>query len=140
MHLSMTRTALLALPALLSGLLAESVSAEDRTIYPGTSTDRRVAACGIIVSGEDVARIEPFLDGAGDIEGRLELDVTKRSASGQSRSRQAAAFADGRLGTTIVSMNGPAELAIVLSVTDRSGKTLCTMRRSITLGGIALKI
>lgn len=140
MSFSMTRTALLASPFILSGLLAEAVSAENRQVFPGASSDERVANCGITVSGEGIARIEPYLEGRRDLQGRLELDVTKRSLSGQSQSRQVGNFENGRLGTTIISMQGPAELAIVLSVKDRSGKTLCEMRRSIVLGGIPLKI
>jgi hypothetical protein len=140
MDLSMARVALLVFPLLLNCLPAESVSAEDRNVYPGTSTDKRVAACGVIVSEGEIARIEPYLEGLADLEGRLELKVTKRSPSGQSQSRQAASFTGGRVKTTTISINGPAELAITLSVTDRSGKTLCAMRRSIMLGSIPLKI
>jgi hypothetical protein len=140
MHLSMSRFALLVVSVLTGSLLVETALAETRTIYPGTSTDERVARCGITVSGDETARIEPFLDGHSGLEGRLELEVTKRSPSGQSQSRQASQFFGGRLGTTIISMERPAEVAIMLSVTDRSGKTLCAMRRSIKLGSIPLKI
>ncbi len=140
MSLFKTRTVLLVSSILLGGLPVGAVSAEDRQVYPGTPADERVASCGITVSGGEISRIEPFLEGRGDLQGRLELDVTKRSPAGQSQSRQAGNFINGRLGTTIISMEGPAELAIVLSVKDRSGKTLCAMRRSITLGSIPLKI
>ncbi|MBW9090098.1 hypothetical protein JNB91_20020 [Rhizobium wenxiniae] len=140
MSLFKTRVVLLISSMLLGGLPVGGVSAEDRQIYPGTPADERVASCGIIVSGDEIARIEPFVEADGDLAGRLELDVTKRSPSGQSQSRQAANFVNGRLGTTMISMEGPAEVAIVLSVKDRSGKTLCAMRRSIVLGSIPLKI
>ncbi len=140
MSLFKTRIVLLISSMLLCGLPVGAVSAEDRQIYAGTPADERVASCGIIVSGDGIARIEPFVEADGDLAGRLELDVTKRSPSGQSQSRQAANFVNGRLGTTMISMEGPAEVAIVLSVKDRSGKTLCAMRRSIVLGSIPLKI
>ncbi len=140
MSLCKTRIVLLISSMLLGGLPVGAGSAEDRQVYPGTSADERVASCGVIVSGDAVARIEPFVEVDGDLAGRLELDVTKRSPSGQSQSRQAANFVNGSLGTTMISMEGPAEVAIVLSVKDRSGKTLCAMRRSIVLGSIPLKI
>ena len=140
MSLFKTRTVLLVSFIFLGGLSVGAVSDEDSQVYAGTPADERVASCGITVWGDKVARIEPFLEGRGDLQGRLELDVTKRSPAGQSQSRQASNFANGRLGTTIISMEGPAELAIVLSVKDRTGKTLCAMRRSITLGSIPLKI
>lgn len=140
MSLFKSRTVLLVSSILLGGLPAGTVSAEDKQVYPGTPADERVASCGITVSGGEIVRIEPFLEGRDDLQGRLELDVTKQSPAGQSQSRQAGNFVNGRLRTTIISMEGPAELAIVLSVKDRSGKTLCAMRRSITLGSIPLKI
>ncbi|MCK8780052.1 hypothetical protein M0654_08660 [Rhizobium sp. NTR19] len=140
MSLSRTPIVLLVSTILLGGLSVRAVSAEDRQVYPGIPADDRVASCGITVSRGQIARIEPFLEGRGDLAGSLKLDVTKRSPAGQSQSRQVGNFVNGRLGRTIVSMEGPAELAIVLSVKDRSGKTLCALRRSITLGSIPLKI
>lgn len=140
MSFLLTRIALLVSPMLLSSLLAGAALAEDPKVYPGAPADERVARCGITVSGNEIARIAPFLEGRVDLEGRLELEVMKRGPAGQSRSRQAGNFAKGRLGTMMMTMEGPAELAIVLSVKDRSGKTLCSMRRSIVLGSISFKI
>ncbi len=139
MSLFKTRTVLLVSSILLGGLLVGAVSAEDRQVYSGTPSDERVARCGVTVSEGEIVRIEPFLEGQEDLAGRMELDVTKRSPSGQSQSRQVGNFDNGKLGATIISMERPAEVAIVLSVKDRSGMTLCAMRRSIVLGSIPLK-
>jgi hypothetical protein len=140
MHRSMTLTALVTIYVLTSVLLVEKALAEIRTVYPATYIDQRVARCGITVSGDEIGRIEPFLDGHSDLMGRLEFDVTKRSPFGQSQSRQAVSFSGGKLRTAMISMEGPAEMDIVLSVKDRSGKTLCAMRRSIILGSIPFQI
>jgi hypothetical protein len=140
MHSMLNRTARLAIPILLLCSPGGKASAEGREVYPGTPKDERVAGCGVIISEGAIFRIEPFLDGRDDLEGHLVLDVARQSASGQSRSRQASGLSNGTIGAMTISMEGPAEVAITLSVTDRSGMTLCEMRRSITLGSIPTKI
>ncbi|TDK29683.1 hypothetical protein E2F50_22355 [Rhizobium deserti] len=140
MYLWISRLTLLIVSILTSSLLAEPASAKTGIDYLGTSTDDRVQRCGITLSGDEIVWIEPFLDSDSDIEGRLELEVTERNPSGKSQSRHASNFVGGRLGTTIIAMNRPDEVAVMLSVTDRSGKTLCAMRRSIMLGSVPLKI
>lgn len=141
MHPVMVRIALLASSTVMGCLPAEATAAGgERTEYLGNPSDERVARCGIIVSGGETARFEPFFDGNGDLEGRLDLDVTKKSPSGHNRSHQSSRFWNGRIGTMIISMERPAEVAVELSATDRSGKTLCTMRRSIMIGRVSSKI
>jgi hypothetical protein len=140
MHSILNRTAPLATTILLLCLLGGGASAEDRKIYPGASVDERVANCGVIVTEEMNARIEPFLESRGDLEGRVVLEVSKQSASGESRSHQASDFSNGKPVTMTISIDRPAEAMIALSVTDRSGKTLCKMRRAITLGETPMKI
>jgi len=140
MDQSISRFALLIACVISSSLPAGTASAETQTVYLGTITDDRVERCGVNVSSDQIARIQPFFSGQEDLDGQLEIRVTKRDPSGQSLSRQASSFVGGKLGMTTISILGPAEAAIVLSVTDRSGETLCAMRRSIVLGSIPLKI
>lgn len=139
MHPVMIQIALLASSTVVGCFPAEAAATGERTEYLGKPSDDRVARCGIIVSGGEIARIEPFLDGSGDLEGRLDLDVTKRSPLGHNRSHQSSRFRNGRIGTMIISMERPAEAAVELSAMDRSGKTLCTMRRSIMIGSVSSK-
>ena len=140
MHPVMVQIALLASSTVVGCLPAEAAATGERTVYLGTPSDDRVARCGIIVSGREIARIEPFVDGSGDLEGQLDLDVTKKSPSGHNRSHQSSRFWNGRIGMMIISIERPAEVAVELSATDRSGKTLCTMRHSIAIGSVSSKI
>lgn len=139
MHPGMNRTALL-VSVFSTVLSAKGASAETSAVYPGIVTDERVAKCGVIVSGDEVTRIEPFVEGRNDLEGRLVLDVIKESASGKSQSKQEHAFANGVLGRVSVSTERPAKVTVEMIVTDRSGKALCELRRSMTFESAPTKI
>lgn len=138
MHLKINRTAAL-LSIFLTTLFAEKAIADNNEVYPGAVTDERVAECGVIVSRDEVMRIEPFLKGRGDLEGRLVLNVNRQSASGTSLSSQTSMFADGTLGRMISSFERSSDLTVEMIVMDRSGKVLCELRRSM-FGSASTKI
>ncbi|WP_296038705.1 curli-like amyloid fiber formation chaperone CsgH [uncultured Agrobacterium sp.] len=109
-------------------------------MYRGAVADERVAECGIIVSRDEIMRIEPFLVGRDDLEGRLVLNVQKKGATGTSRSSQTSMFANGTLGRIISSFEQSSAVTVEMIVTDRFGKALCELRRSIIFGSAATKI
>lgn len=125
---------------LFSSLIIHPVFAQDDQIFFGTSQDQRVARCGVRITGSEVAQIEPILEGQADLDGSVVLDVIKQSASGSSQSRQATQFHAGRLGRVRVSIDRPAQATIAMTVIDRSGKTLCEMRKAIRLERFPTKI
>lgn len=133
------RKALL-VPFFLNALFADGAIAQSSDTYLGTVTDERVTRCGILVNADDMIRIEPFLEGRKDLQGRVVLDVIKDSAAGKSQSRQASGFANGAAGKILASTGRPSDVTVVLTVTDRSGKALCEMRRSMKFDAAPTKI
>lgn len=85
-------------------------------------------------------RVEPFLVGRDDLEGRLVLNVQKMVESGTSQSSQTSMFANGTLGRIISSFDRSSDVTVEMIVKDRSGKALCELRRSIMFGSAATKI
>lgn len=124
----------------LATLLTSGASAGNGEMYRGAVADDRVAECGIIVSRDETTRIEPFLVGHDDLEGRLVLNVQKKGISGTSQLSQTSMFANGTLGRVSSAFERSSDLTVEMIVTDRSGKILCEMPRSMVAGSAAKKI
>lgn len=138
MHPLMSRTVLAIF--ILERLFTSAATAGNAEVHTGAVTDDRVAQCGIVVSREETMRIEPFLVGRDDLEGRLVLNVHKRGASGTSQSSQTSMFTNGTLGRISFSFDRSSDVTVEMIVMDRSGKALCELRRLMMFGGPATKI
>ena len=138
MHSLMSATALA--NCILAMLLTSGATAGNGEVYRGAVADERVGECGIIVSRDEIMRVEPFLVGRDDLEGRLVLNVQKKGTSGTSQSSQTSMFANGTLGRISSAFERSSDVTVEMIVTDQSGKTLCELRRSMVSGSAATKI
>ncbi|MBE7182812.1 MAG: hypothetical protein INR68_00225 [Methylobacterium mesophilicum] len=102
-------------------------------IIPGKSLDSRITACGVRVSGDEIAALRPFIETSEQVSGHFSLAVKKQSASGTSASAQSGNFSGGKLGGT-VAVDRPAKLSVEMTVTATDGKPLCRLAKEIDLG------
>ena len=125
------------LTTLALGLVAIAAPAIDASAndmqLSGRSTDPRVTRCGVTVQMDDrYATIAPFIETTIQLAGDYRLEVTKSSKGGSSRSVQASAFSGSDLGSTTITVDWPADISVLLSVTSESGAPLCDA--SVKLG------
>lgn len=120
----------------MAALLLLSSNAEasmsDQTIM-GTVQDQRITACGVMVTGDGMATIRPFIETSLPLAGKVQLSVSKTSASGTSQTNQGWAFTNGTLGSTSVQTNVPATLSIAMVVEDEAGTSLCRVQQELVL-------
>ncbi|WP_313666047.1 curli-like amyloid fiber formation chaperone CsgH [Shinella sp.] len=99
----------------------------------GTSSDTRVRACGISISGEEFAVIRPFIHAASELQGNFTFEVSKLSSSGRSSTRQQNRFSTGTLDNAEVVVDRSGRARIALAVTDETGNQLCNVDQIIEL-------
>lgn len=126
--------------ALAVGSVEPVALAQEQRIVRGQVLDTRVGFCGLRVSGTERMQIEPVIDAHDDLEGTVELDVTRVSVSGQNRSRQTSGFSRAHPARLVVQVEQPADLDLVLLVTDMSGKLVCEVRQSLSINHLLFKI
>lgn len=121
-----------AMAALLLLSNTSEASMSDRTIM-GTVQDQRITGCGVMVTGESMATIRPFIETSLPLAGTVQLSVSKMSASGTSQTNQGWAFTNGALGNTSVQTDVPATLSIAMVVKDEAGTSLCRVQQDLVL-------
>lgn len=111
---------------------ASEASMSDQTIS-GKILDQRITACGVRVSGEEMAALRPFIETSADVSGTFRVTITKKSASGTSMINQGNAFSAGKLGNVILAVDRPSKVSIHMTVSDTTGKPLCELDGSVEL-------
>lgn len=111
----------------------------DDIIY-GTSSDGRVKACGISISGKELAVIRPFIEAASELQGNFIFEVSKLSSSGRISTRQQNRFSTGTLGKAEVIIDRSGRARIALGVKDETGNPLCNVDQIIELERASTRI
>jgi hypothetical protein len=113
-------------------------SMNEQTIL-GKPADSRIARCGIVVEGGEVATVRPFMEASADLAGHFRIDLTKRSKSGTGMISQSNAFRGGKLSGAL-SVDRPAHVTVKMTVSAEDGSVLCTLDRQFDLGEAGIKI
>ena len=119
-----------ALPFLLLGF--SEVSMNDQTIE-GTVLDQRITRCGVVIAGDTIATLRPFIETSSALSGKVSLVLQKTSASGTSQIRQDWAFSGTTLGNSSVTVERPAAITLQIEVTDDIGGGLCRLQQQFEL-------
>ena len=119
-----------ALPFLLIGF--SEVSMNDQTIE-GTPLDPRITRCGVVVTGNAIATLRPFIETSSALSGKVSVVLHKQSVSGTSQVRQNWAFAGTTLGNSSVAVERPAAVTLQIEVTDDIGGGLCRLQKQFEL-------
>ena len=127
----MLRTALIA-PLLLVFSSTSEASMSDQTIL-GRVLDPRIQRCGVIVGGDGIVTVRPFIEASSEVYGTLTLRVGKTSSSGTSISAQTGRVAHGNAAEMVIAVNAPATLELSMTLNDARQAPLCRLEERISI-------
>ncbi len=128
----MLRTAPIAPLLLIVFSSTSEASMGDQTIL-GRVLDPRIQRCGVIVEGDGIVTVRPFIEASSDVYGTLTLRVGKTSNSGTSVSAQTGPVAEGRATDMVIAVNAPARLELSMAIDDARQAPLCRLEERISI-------
>ena len=104
----------------------------ERTIN-GITSDARVLACGVHISGGEMIKLSPFIDFAQAFDGIATLKVSNVSGGGSNITSQTNVFKAGVLPRSEIWLNRSSVLSMKMEAKDADGKLICRVNETIDL-------